>query len=662
MGRGQRSRRGGGARTAGSGRLIYAPALTRRCPLSRRVRWEILPLLGALACHRDKADTAEACPDATLTVTTDAISLEAGACASLDLEPEIVGEGALSVSLREVDGGVLPVIEAGPGGGVFRALALHGPLSLAGDADAVLWKQGYQSWWWSGVTTLSAMTLNEDGLPQAGGDGDGASAVAETPFSSWWVGLLGRPEGYSLLLGALSATETKFYVAFSADEAWAVWGGRGEAVSLAEGEQLVLDPLHVATGPSSWSLYSAYAEAVAGWQGVAAPTEAPPVGWSSWTVSYADLDEETVLGNLEAATALADAGGLASLDLLQIDDGWEKAWGDWTANERFPSGMASVASAISDAGLRPGLWMAPLYVEASLDVAEAHPDWFVHDEDGAQLSFSNFSDQRYLTLDVTQPEAAAWLHDQIAAQVAAGFTYLKLDFLYAGAQEGVRAEDVTGAVAFQRGMAILRDAAGPDTWILACGAPMLPSVGHVQSYRTGADIAFGFDPDPRDAYLRWQGRASAARAWQNGVWWWVDPDAILVREPFDDTQATGSVAANAASGGVWVLGDDLRTLDPDRLALALNPDVVALRGQRVEAEDPLSYPSGPDIGPLGELASPDDQVPVRWTLADGTEILLNLSEDAVTVDGSGGVELQSGETAAAGSRTLAPGAGEVWGR
>ena len=616
-------------------------------------------LISLLGCRPDKGDDDLVCA-AAIAIDGDAVTLAAEGCASLRLEPAIIGDGSLSVTLRAVDGGVEPVITAGAGGGTFEALVLHGAASVAGDAAPVLWKQGYQSWWWSGVTALEPVELDARGIPVAGGDTHGSSATDETPSTSWWVGLLGRDGGASLLLGALAATKTRFYVAFAEDEAWAVWGGRGEAVALAEGEALTLDPLYGAAGGDAWRLHTDYAEAVAAWLDVPVPDALPPVGWSSWTVSWADLDEDTVRAHLATAEAINADGALAPLDLLQLDDGWQVAWGDWTANERFPSGMAAVAGDIAAAGLRPGLWMAPFYVEAETGLYAAHPDWFVHDADGDPLSYSNFGDHDYRVIDVTQPDAATWLHDQVAAQVDAGYTYLKLDFLYAGAQEGVRSEDVTGMEAFQRGMAILRDAAGPDTWILACGAPMLPSVGWAQSYRTGADIAFDFDPDPRAEYLRWQGRATAARAWQSGVWWWVDPDSILIREPFDLVAATGAVAANAASGGAWVLGDDLTTLDADRLALALAPDVVALRGQATRPEDPLAWVSGPDIGPVGELIRSDDQVPVVWTLADGTVVLLNLSDEAVTADGPGGTERLTGEAADAGPRTLAVGAGEVW--
>ena len=63
--------------------------------------------------------------------------------------------------------------------------------------------------------------------------------------------------------------------------------------------------------------------------------------------------------------------------------------------------------------------------------------------------------------------------------------------------------------AYHIGMRLLREAAG-DGMFLACGAPMLPSVGYADAFRTGADIGFNFDPGPRHEYLRWQARATAS--------------------------------------------------------------------------------------------------------------------------------------------------------
>ncbi|MDP2312076.1 MAG: alpha-galactosidase [Pseudomonadota bacterium] len=571
---------------------------------------------------------------------------------ALSLTGVAMGEGTLDLAVATSGDTYAVTVTAGPEGGVLEGVVFDGTWALGG-GEAVLWRQGYQSWSWAGVTDIEAPAL-VDGVPTVAGDGDVETIAAETAGTSWWAGLVGEPDGDALLVGAVGAAHTKFYVAFSETRAWAVYGTRGERIPLAAGESVTLDPLWIGMGDDAHGLWTAWAETVPG----RAPTRDAWVGWSDWYQYYGAATEADLRENLVAAANLDDT--LAPVEVFQVDDGWEVAWGQWETNDQFPSGSAGFAAEIAGHGMVPGLWMAPFYVARSTDTYAAHPDWWVRDREGEELSHGRLSGNDYAILDVTHPDAAAWLRAQIATKVADGWTYLKLDFLYAGAVEGVRYADVTGAEAYQVGMTLLRDAMGEDTWFLACGAPMLPTVGHADSWRSGADIAFDVDPDPRRAYLRWQARSTAARAFANGVWWWNDADNLLLRAPFSSGEANGAVAANVASGGVWLLGDAFAVLDAERLAAALDPDVVALAGATTAPADPLAFVSGFDAGPLMEAGVPDDEVPTTWTVAGGATVLLNLGDIDRTVDGPGGLELLTGATASAGPRTLAPGAGEVW--
>jgi alpha-galactosidase len=590
-------------------------------------------LLALLACSEA---THEACQLQSLEASGDTLTLRS-TCGSWNATGSVLGEGELSLELVQQGQQILPVVR---GSGTLEALVLEGPVSLDGTQTPVLWKQGYQSWWWSGVTELSPIEF-EDGLPRVGGDGDGLAALDETAWSSWWVGLLGRRDGASLLIGALSAATTKWTVSFQEDHAWAVWGNRGERIPV-DGE-LQLDGFTALMGEDPWALHADYAQIAATAQGLEARSDLPHTGWATWTVVYEDLDEDFVRTSLAAMPE--------ELHLVQLDDGWQKAWGDWSPNERFP-GWDSLASDIAAAGHQPGLWMAPFYVEREL-LYEDHPDWFVHDEDGQPLSYSNFGDHDYLVLDVTHTEAAAHFQQNLRDRVDEGWTYFKLDFLYAGMQEGVRHQPMSGAQAYARAMELTREALGDEAFFLACGAPMLPSLGTADGFRTGADIAFAFSPDGQPGYLRWQGRATAARAWQNGTWWWIDADQIILRAPIEPS---GALVAGLVSGGAWIFGDAVEDLD----ARFVDPELLALLGQAAEPVDPLSFTSGPDASPLAEQADPNDQVPTCWRFPSGEVALLNLGESAVEVEGPGGTELLSGETAEAGKRTLSPGQGELW--
>lgn len=503
--------------------------------------------------------------------------------------------------------------------------------TLEAAAEPVWWRQGWQSWSWSGVVPLP----DPGNAPEPGGDGDTYDVVNETADTSWEAALIGAPGGPSLHLGALSASRGKVWFGVTREELWVVWD-RPPAGPL--------EPVQLSAGSDPSALWIAWADQIPG-----RDPGTPPVGWSDWYTWYGTAAEEDILRSRDLAEDLG-------LDLVQVDDGWERAWGDWQADpDIFPSGTGALAEAIAARGLTPGIWMAPLLVARSAPAYIKHPDWWVRDEDGGELR-EGVCD--CATLDVTHPDAAAWLQDQIRARVDEGWRYLKLDFLYAGAREGVRAEPVNGAQAYAQAVALLREAAGEDTWILACGAPMLPSVGFADSWRSGADIAFFIAPEPDRAFLRWQARSTAARAWANGRWWWNDADNMML-----EADPTAALAAQVASGGVWMYGENLANV-ADRTGEGIDGgarlDLSALRGARYAPEDPLSALSGIDGSPLLERSDPDDTVPIRWIGEDGTVVLLNLSDAPADTTGPGGTERITGATAAPGPRTLAPGQGEIW--
>jgi hypothetical protein len=184
-------------------------------------------------------------------------------------------------------------------------------------------------------------------LPRVGGDVGGLGPAFETPWTSWWVGLVGVDGGPSLLVGALTATSTKVWTAWSPEQAWLVWGGRGETVVLGPDATKRLDPVWLAAGDDPWQLHRDYAEQVAQ-RTPPRPLEGtlPPTGWATWYVFYSEVTEEDVRRNLEVLAAEDRIG----LDLVQIDDGWQPVWGQWEADEGFPSGMGTLARDIQDAG------------------------------------------------------------------------------------------------------------------------------------------------------------------------------------------------------------------------------------------------------------------------------------------------------------------------
>jgi alpha-galactosidase len=100
------------------------------------------------------------------------------------------------------------------------------------------------------------------------------------------------------------------------------------------------------------SVFARYAELLGERLGKA-PGKPSPRVWCSWYSLYGAIDEPILHRTFD------DLGDLP-FDVLQVDDGWEVAIGDWQPNEKFPSGMEALADKIRTSGRTPGLWLAPL--------------------------------------------------------------------------------------------------------------------------------------------------------------------------------------------------------------------------------------------------------------------------------------------------------------
>lgn len=86
-----------------------------------------------------------------------------------------------------------------------------------------------------------------------------------------------------------------------------------------------------------------------------------PGGYESWYNHYTDINEKLILEDLDGLGQTDNLIKLWYIDkqkpvVFQIDDGWEKAVGEWEVDtRRFPDGLAPVAATIAAAGYIPGL-------------------------------------------------------------------------------------------------------------------------------------------------------------------------------------------------------------------------------------------------------------------------------------------------------------------
>ncbi|MFN0093150.1 MAG: glycoside hydrolase family 36 protein [Dehalococcoidia bacterium] len=354
-----------------------------------------------------------------------------------------------------------------------------------------------------------------------------------------------------------------------------------DGLVIAPGASLDLPPLLFLTGRDPQVQMEQYAREAATEMGARVPSHAP-TGWCSWYYFHNRVSEDDVLANLAAMQAAKHPA-----EFVQIDDGFQSATGDWlTPNSKFPSGMAALAAQITAAGYRPGLWLAPFVLHESSETLRRHPEFALKTREGETLFVDTWLG-RCAVLDCTHTGAEAWLRDVVHTVVREwGYSYLKLDALAYAAQSPARVayavEGTTAPANLRRGLEIIREAAGDDTFILGCTCHFGPALGLVDAMRIGPDVkevwADGPNPSVRHAM-----RLTLQRGWMHNRWWANDPDCLIVRER--DTALSAEevrflATAIALSGGMVVASDDLPALSPERRAMALAlmpPSGVAAR-------------------------------------------------------------------------------------
>lgn len=461
---------------------------------------------------------------------------------------------------------------------------------------------GWQSWTFSGVyggaererqTNLRWIQENQWYNP-------------DTPFSrhagrygsDFYGVLVDREKRTGLLAGFLS--QKQHYGTIEAQ----IKGGAAQLRIWANGDGARLDPGSVMA--TDWAvLYGfsleeddgleSYLEAVAHRHDVQL-AESSPSGWCSWYHFYTGVTAQNIEENLRSMEATRER---LPLKIIQIDDGYQSQVGDWREfRPTFTEGVAPLAEKIKSKGLLPGLWMAPFIISRRSKLFKTNPEFILRNRLGFPVNAGYNWGGLTTALDLTHPEAlehaAGLIHTAVHEW---GFPYLKLDFLYAGGLAGERFDPTkTRAQALRGGMEAIREAAGEETFLLACGAPLGSALGLFDAMRIGADVNSTWRPrfmgvelpfrnEPHMPAVRNALQNVYTRANQHRRWWINDPDCLLVRSQTDLTvhEMQSLATAIGITGGMVFLSDHLPDLQPERRRVAevLFPVV----GQRAEVID-----------------------------------------------------------------------------
>ncbi|MBP1767812.1 MAG: glycoside hydrolase clan, partial [Candidatus Aminicenantes bacterium] len=328
------------------------------------------------------------------------------------------------------------------------------------------------------------------------------------------------------------------------------------------------------------SLLEDYADFAAAENGARIPAR-NPVGWSSWYQYFANLQWKDIEKNLLLAREDFP------FQVFQVDDGFEKDIGDWLDPKEGFVRLPELAGEVAGRGFEPGIWTAPFSAAESSHLFQDHADWMVRQDGRPKAAYRNWGKNIY-ALDCTRPEVLGWIEETFRSLRRMGFTYFKVDFLFAAAIPGERAGQGTPIEAFRKGMMALRRAVG-DAFLLGCGAPLLPSAGFVEGMRVGEDTAPFWDAE-RGAFEGPNAfhalKNSILRSFLHRRLWLNDPDCLLLRNrdiSLTENEKELYALAAGALDNMIIESDDLALVDERgrellRKAIALQGGRVRVRG------------------------------------------------------------------------------------
>jgi alpha-galactosidase len=345
---------------------------------------------------------------------------------------------------------------------------------------------------------------------------------------------------------------------YAADTAFVFHGKQVPPGGSLDSETLYLDPLPA----DPLEALERYADVLAAAQKITAwPRRGPghevPNGWNSWTGGSStggygqDINEPLFFENMSVfKDTLLPFGNT----YFQLDDGWQKGTGDWSFRpDRFPSGGAGVAAQIAAAGLKPGLWIAPFLASPGSDVSKAHPDWLMPAEGGPIAAVAKDGE----TLDLTNPEVLDHLGALFSGIKQDGFSWVKADFTYWDVLARPQKDpSLTNIEAYRQGFRRLREALGPDVFLLGIGI-MGANVGVVDGMRLTLDNGPKWDEasatSALDAPRAFKGTVrTGARRWfyQNRIW--VNHDDLLFFRSWPDGGAPALTLDESRTFAAWI--------------------------------------------------------------------------------------------------------------
>ncbi len=323
----------------------------------------------------------------------------------------------------------------------------------------------------------------------------------------------------------------------------------------------------------------AFADAIARANGIKLPPV--PSGYCTWySRPHGGASDEKATAQLAAfcKKELTKFG----FGVIQIDDKWQVSGRDFTthkSNGPYRSGMKPTADRIRAAGMRAGIWYIPFGWDPKRPAFKDHQDWFVKRAGSDKLYAVHWAGT---CLDMTNPAARKFLAGCVSRMSKEwGYKYFKIDGLWTGMAVKItypspayREDNFGDAVfhdpaktnveAYRSGLALVREAAGKDVYILGCNIAqnmrtLGASFGRVDGMRVGRDIGANWGSIISCMQMGSRLYFLHGRVWHN------DPDCLMLRKPLTLDQARAWASWISISGQLNMVSEWLPGLPAERL-------------------------------------------------------------------------------------------------
>jgi hypothetical protein len=335
----------------------------------------------------------------------------------------------------------------------------------------------------------------------------------------------------------------------------------------------------------------------------------PPIGYIGWSwtdcIHGSQTYQQATLEVLDAINEKLAGFGVRYLwtSMTNLEGSLPGNWLKW--NDRsIPMGREAFIDAVRDRGFVPGFWVGPFYLCSTLpDAMEELGEAILKNPDGSPMvvcpSWSHgdagllkLKDRPCLyALDPSHPKSLAYIRKVFETYRRWGIRYYMIDFLEAGAgslgsfpyRSHYDQSLVAGPEAYLKFIRTIKEAAGEDAFLLSSTGPKMHNAGVVEGARVGGDFGEGRALSPESFFYPatfvinqmdfWTAARDAltSRAihyHEHRTLYLADAANVLtVDQPVPVNHARIAATIHGLFGGGTMLGDDIRTIHPERLSL-----------------------------------------------------------------------------------------------